>query len=206
MDRARFTLALPDEPALLDRLVSALAVQEDPPITVGRSATAVLAVRVRHLGRHAAQSGSAGARGGARSRLAADRAPRRRIARRRPDRCGHTLRAQSHAGASAAAHRCDRGRVHRLVGALWTLISPAAGLLFTAGLVATVLLTSPRAHSDLTDSAWGCIEAGDIAQTCGLATTRVRSTASENAQRDIRGSWSAHGVPLFDPLRHLPIA
>jgi hypothetical protein len=34
---------LPDEPALLDRLVTALAVQEDPPISVGRSATAVLA-------------------------------------------------------------------------------------------------------------------------------------------------------------------
>jgi hypothetical protein len=42
MDRARFTLALPDEPALLDRLMTALAVQEDPPITVDRSATAVL--------------------------------------------------------------------------------------------------------------------------------------------------------------------
>lgn len=42
MDRARFTLAS-YEPALLDRLVTALAVQEDPPITVGRSATAVLA-------------------------------------------------------------------------------------------------------------------------------------------------------------------
>jgi hypothetical protein len=39
MDHARFTLALPDEPALLDRLVTALAVQEDPPITVGRGAT-----------------------------------------------------------------------------------------------------------------------------------------------------------------------
>ena len=43
MDRARFTLALRDEPALFDRLVTALAVQEDPPITVGRSAIAVLA-------------------------------------------------------------------------------------------------------------------------------------------------------------------
>ena len=42
MDRAHFTLALPDEPALLERLVTALAVQEDPPITVGRSATAPL--------------------------------------------------------------------------------------------------------------------------------------------------------------------
>ena len=43
MDRARLTSALPDEPALLGRIVTALAVQEDPPITVGRSATAVLA-------------------------------------------------------------------------------------------------------------------------------------------------------------------
>lgn len=43
MDRSRFTLALPDEPDLLDRLITALAVQDDPPITVGRTATAVLA-------------------------------------------------------------------------------------------------------------------------------------------------------------------
>jgi hypothetical protein len=43
MDRARFKLALPDEPAPFDRLVTAPAVQAHPPITVGRSATAVLA-------------------------------------------------------------------------------------------------------------------------------------------------------------------
>src|SRR4051794_22469075 len=43
MDHARFTLALPNEPELLDRLITAVAVQDDPPITVGRSATAVLA-------------------------------------------------------------------------------------------------------------------------------------------------------------------
>ena len=35
--------ALPDEPALLDRLVTAPALQADPPISVGRSTTAVLA-------------------------------------------------------------------------------------------------------------------------------------------------------------------
>src|SRR3954462_2007122 len=43
MDHARFTLALPNEPELLDRLITAVAVQDDPPIIVGRSATAVLA-------------------------------------------------------------------------------------------------------------------------------------------------------------------
>jgi hypothetical protein len=42
MDRARLILAVPDEPELLDRLVTALAVQDDPPIAVGRCATAVL--------------------------------------------------------------------------------------------------------------------------------------------------------------------
>jgi hypothetical protein len=41
--RAPFTLALPAEPALLDRLLTELALQADPPISVGRSATAVLA-------------------------------------------------------------------------------------------------------------------------------------------------------------------
>ena len=43
MDLARFTLALPDDPDLLARLITALAVQDDPPISVGRSETAVLA-------------------------------------------------------------------------------------------------------------------------------------------------------------------
>jgi hypothetical protein len=44
MDRARFTLALPDEPQLLGKLITALAIQDDPPITIGRSATAVVSL------------------------------------------------------------------------------------------------------------------------------------------------------------------
>jgi len=43
VEHARFTLVLPNEPELLDRLITAVAVQDGPPITVGRSATAVLA-------------------------------------------------------------------------------------------------------------------------------------------------------------------
>lgn len=42
MDLARFSLALPDDPALLDRLTAAIADQAAPTISVGRSPTAVL--------------------------------------------------------------------------------------------------------------------------------------------------------------------
>ena len=43
MNRSRFLIALPDQPDLVNRLITALAVQDDPPIMVDRSATAVLA-------------------------------------------------------------------------------------------------------------------------------------------------------------------
>jgi hypothetical protein len=43
MDLARFTLALPDDPELLDRLTAALGGQGEPPIDVRRARTAVVA-------------------------------------------------------------------------------------------------------------------------------------------------------------------
>jgi hypothetical protein len=40
---ATFALSVPDEPALLARLTAAVEQQSDPPISVGRSQTAILA-------------------------------------------------------------------------------------------------------------------------------------------------------------------
>jgi hypothetical protein len=42
MDTARFSLALPDDPRLLERLTAAVVAQEAPAISVARSPTAVL--------------------------------------------------------------------------------------------------------------------------------------------------------------------
>jgi hypothetical protein len=42
MDRARFTLALPDDSQLIGRLVTALAAQGDPPISAARSGQVVM--------------------------------------------------------------------------------------------------------------------------------------------------------------------
>jgi hypothetical protein len=44
MVAARLSLVLPDDPELVARIEAALASQGDPPITVGRSRTAVLAL------------------------------------------------------------------------------------------------------------------------------------------------------------------
>lgn len=43
MDRTRFFLALPDDPELLVRLTTALAVQGEPSISIARSGEAVIA-------------------------------------------------------------------------------------------------------------------------------------------------------------------
>jgi hypothetical protein len=43
MERTRFTLAVPDDPAPLGRLTTALAVQSDPPISLARSGDTVIA-------------------------------------------------------------------------------------------------------------------------------------------------------------------
>jgi hypothetical protein len=43
MEPARFAITVPDDPELVARLADALAAQSDPPISMGRSRTAVLA-------------------------------------------------------------------------------------------------------------------------------------------------------------------
>ena len=108
-------------------------------------------------------------------------------------------------GASAAAHGCDEGVSNCLVGALWTLISPASGWCSPPMLIATVLLTSPRLASDLTGVHGAASKRATLLRPVAWQR-RALVTASENVQREVRGSWAGHGVPLFDPLRRLPIA
>jgi hypothetical protein len=43
MEPARFAITVPDDPRLVARLAEALASQSDPPISMGRSRTAILA-------------------------------------------------------------------------------------------------------------------------------------------------------------------